>query len=48
MNLDQNKMKAELIEIVDIITEREREEELSQEPMEDVYEMMFVNPILSQ
>ena len=39
-------MKAELIEAVDIIVERE--EALGQEPMEDIQEMIFVNPIFSQ
>ena len=34
MNLEQNKMKIELIEAVDIIAERE--EALGQEPMEDI------------
>ena len=46
MNLEQSKMKAELIEAVDIIAERE--EALGQEPMEDIQEMMFINPVFSQ
>ena len=46
MNLEQNKMKTELIEAVDIIAERE--EALGQEPMEDIQETMFINPVFSQ
>ena len=46
MNQEQSKMKAKLIEAVDIIAERE--EALGQEPMEDIQETMFVNPVFSQ
>ena len=46
MNKEQNKMKAELIKVVDIIVEKE--EELDQNPMEDVHKMMFVNHVFSQ
>lgn len=48
MNCQQNKTKAKLIETTDIITEKEREEEgLGPEPMEDVQETLFFNPIHS-
>ena len=46
MNLEQTKMKAELIKAAGIIIERE--EALGQEPMEHVQEMMFVNPVFTQ
>ena len=42
-------MKAELMEAANIIAEKEREEEgLGAEPMEDVRENMFYNPVYSQ
>ena len=46
MNLEQNKMKAELIEATNIIAERE--ETLGQEPMEDIQETMFINSVFLQ
>ena len=46
MNLEQTKMKTELIEAADIIAERE--EALGQELVEDIQEMMFVNSVFSQ
>ena len=45
MNLEQSKMKTKLIEVADIIAERE--EALGQEPMEDIQETIFVNPVFS-
>ena len=43
MNLEQSKMETELIEAADIIAKRE--EALGQEPMEDIQETMFINPV---
>ena len=46
MTCQQKQMKAELIEAAGIIAERE--EALGQEPMENIQETMFVNPVCSQ
>ena len=46
MNHDQNKMKAKLIEVANVIAKRE--EALSQKPMENVQETMFVNSMFAQ
>ena len=49
MNQDQNKMKAELIEAIDIITEKEREEEgLGLVPMEEEREELYFNLVYTQ